>query len=86
MIKKDLAQRLSTRTGIEERLSTKIIDIIFDILAESFEKEEDSQFRGFGTFKIVETKPKVGRVIATGEPVHIPARKKVVFKFFRECK
>lgn len=86
MIKKDLAERLTKRTGIEERLSTKIIDIIFDILADSFDQEESSQFRGFGTFKIVETKPKVGRIIATGEPVQIPARKKVVFKFTRECK
>ena len=34
---------------------------------------------GFGTFKVVETAARVGRNPKTGEPVEIPAKRKIKF-------
>ena len=84
MKKSDLKSRVAKATGVEHHIVGVIVDAVFHELKEGFVTGEKMEFRGFGTFSHHYTAPKVGRVIATGEPVNIPARNIVKFKVSKE--
>lgn len=48
-------------------------------ITEALAKGERITLPGFGTFKVVETAARTGRNPQTGEPVDIPAKRKVKF-------
>ena len=48
--------------------------------AEALRRGERIEIRGFGTFSVTETKARNGRNPRTGQPVKIPAGRRVRFK------
>ncbi|HEX5321816.1 MAG TPA: HU family DNA-binding protein [Stellaceae bacterium] len=55
-------------------------DALFATVAEALRRGERIEIRGFGTFSVNETKARNGRNPRTGQPVKIPAGRRVRFK------
>lgn len=84
MKKADLKSRVAKATGVEHHVVGAVVDAIFNELKNGFVTGEKMEFRDFGTFTQRHTASKVGRVIATGEPVTIPARNTIKFKVSKD--
>lgn len=84
MKKSDLKSRVAQATGVEHHIVGVIVDAVFDELKKGFITGEKVEFRGFGTFTKRTTGAKIGRIIATGAPIDIPARNTIKFKVSKE--
>jgi len=84
--KVELARRLSRRFGFTQREANVIVDHIVNTLADELSQGSRIELRGLGTFGIKQRKPSLGRVVKTGQPVPVPALKRVFFRPGRELK
>lgn len=75
----DLADSLRNRFGLTTTDSYKMIDIIFDEIAQSLVHGEEVKISGFGTFKILSKPARMGRNPKTGIPAVISARRVTSF-------
>lgn len=64
----------------------KALSAVITALGSAFEKGEDVQFQGFGTFHVKERPAKEGRNPKTGARVQIAATKTVSFKLGKSLK
>ena len=62
------------------------VEAILDAIRKSLKKQEAVTISGFGTFKVKQTKARMGRNPKTGEAIKISAKKKVSFKASKELK
>tara|TARA_B100001123_G_C15339966_1_gene1034432 strand:+ start:6715 stop:6990 length:276 start_codon:yes stop_codon:yes gene_type:complete len=58
----------------------KILDIIFTEIAEALHRGENIEIRGFGSYKIVNRKARIGRNPKNSEKVQIPAKRAIKWK------
>ena len=58
----------------------KIFEIIFDEFKNAFNRNENVEIRGFGTYKIIKRKARIGRNPKNSEIVQIPEKKAVKWK------
>ena len=81
MTKADLAQTLfPTNSGLTNRDALRLVDLLFDIVKRHLKKGESIHIVGFGTFEVVNRKPRRGRNPVTGEPIHLPGHRALVFR------
>ena len=80
MTKKDLANILNKNLGISLKETAKIVDKFFDLIVKNLSQGKDVKLPGFGSIKIQERKPRLGRNPTTGEPIQIAQRKAIVFR------
>jgi len=80
MTKKDIVLKITDMTGIKQVDVKKIVQLTFDVITESLNRDEKVELRNFGVFKVKERKARFGRNPRTGESVPVPPRKVVVFK------
>ena len=88
MNKSDLIGVVAEKTGMTKKDIEKVVNAVFDGIAESLTKGDKVQIIGFGTFDVRDRKEREGRNPATGETITIPAAKVPVFKAgkaLREC-
>ena len=79
--KRDLALKVSERTGCRKNLASGMVDSMFAAMRDSLIQGDRIEIRGFGVFQVKETKPKpAARNPRTGEIIYVPARKKTHFK------
>ena len=81
MTKRELATRISTETGFNQRDVLAVIHKTLDYIIESLARNESVEFRNFGVFEVRVRKSRVGR--NPNKPtnvVTIPTRKVVKFK------
>ncbi len=79
MTKSDLIQQISKDTGLSQNQSGRIVNRVFQTIAEALQKGEEVRITGFGTFRSTETKERTGRNPRTGEEIRIPAGRRVSF-------
>jgi DNA-binding protein HU-beta len=87
MTKSQLLQKLADGAGITKKQSGQVLDTLVSLTVGSVRKGDPVKIVGLGTFRKVQTKARMGRNPQTGEPIKIPARKKVRFsvaKTFKE--
>lgn len=84
MTKADLVANLAVKLNISKRESEVVFDAVIDEMREALltDAEHEITVRGFGHFEVVETKPRKGRNIRTGEVIAIPPKQKVKFKSY----
>ena len=81
MVKSELIQKLCNsypnilRTDIE-----KILDIVFLEIIEALCRGENIEIRGFGTYKIIKRKARIGRNPKNSESVQIPEKNAIKWK------
>lgn len=88
MTKSQLVQKLSDDTGVTKKQAGDLLEKLVDTTVASVKKGDPVKIPGLGTFRKVQTKARMGRNPQTGEPIKIPARKKVRFsvaKTFKEA-
>jgi DNA-binding protein HU-beta len=78
--KSDLIGVVAEKTGMTKKDIEKVVNAVFDGIAESLTKGDKVQIIGFGTFDVRDRKEREGRNPATGETITIPAAKVPVFK------
>ena len=80
MTKKELASRLHKKMGLNLKESAKIVDKFFEMIINSLSKGSDVKLPKFGSLKIQERRPRLGRNPSTGERIEISKRKAIVFR------
>jgi integration host factor subunit beta len=79
--KKDIALEIAKATGCNQSLASQMVDSLFQTIRENLIKGDRVEIRGFGVFQVKDTLPRTAaRNPRTGEPVSIPARRKIFFR------
>ncbi len=88
MTKADIIENVYEKVGgFSKKEAAEIVETVFDTIKETLERGEKIKISGFGNFVVRDKNSRVGRNPQTGEPIKIPARKKVGFsvaKTFKE--
>ncbi len=81
MVKSELIHKLcNMHPNILRKDIEKILDIIFSEITEALYRGENIEIRGFGTYKIVNRKARIGRNPKNSEKVEIPAKRAIKWK------
>ncbi len=78
IIKADIINKI-TQKGVPFNDASDILDDIFNAITEALVEEGEVKIKGFGTFKKLSKKERIGRNLKTGEESVISARKTVSF-------
>lgn len=80
MKKAEVVQKLMDRNeGLTQTLASKIVNDVFEVIADALLDGDSYNQDKFGTFKVVNRAPRKGRNPQTGEVVDIPAKTAVKF-------
>jgi len=85
MNKAQLIEAVAKNTCTKKEAQTAV-ETLLDAIRSSLKKKEPVTISGFGTFKVKETKARMGRNPKTGEAIQIPAKKKITFRASKELK
>ena len=85
MNKAQLVEAVAQNTSTKKE-AQMAVETILDSIKSSLKKKEDVAISGFGTFKVKQTKARMGRNPKTGEQIQIPAKKKVAFRASKDLK
>tara|TARA_B100001175_G_C19432774_1_gene602018 strand:- start:444 stop:734 length:291 start_codon:yes stop_codon:yes gene_type:complete len=77
--KNEILKTINSALGTPFSLSEKIVNNILDTIVDGLNSENIVKIKGFGTFKILYKKSRVGRNPKTGQSHEIIARKTVTF-------
>jgi len=81
MVRSELLQKLcNLYPSIFRKDLEKIIEIIFQEIINSLKEGKNIEIRGFGTYKIVKRKARVGRNPKNAELVQIPEKNVIKWK------
>jgi integration host factor subunit alpha len=75
-----MADRLFEELGLNKREAKEIVEMFFDELRRSLERNEQIKLSGFGNFELREKGERPGRNPKTGEEIPISARRVVTFR------
>jgi integration host factor subunit alpha len=80
MTKADLISNIYEKVGLSKKESTKIVELIFEIIRAALEHGDKVKISGFGNFNVRSKKVRRGRNPQTGEEIAISARSVLTFK------
>lgn len=83
MNKTELIKDVARATGCTISNTKKILDACFGRIGEALGDGDDVSILGFGTFKTVRKKERIGRNPQTGESMTIPEHTSIKFKVGR---
>jgi DNA-binding protein HU-beta len=86
MTKAQLVTKLAEAGGVSRKQCDQILDDLVDTVVKSVKKGESVKIPGLGIFRLRKMKARMGRNPQTGEPIKIPARKKVGFSVAKTFK
>jgi len=88
MTKAQLVAKLAEAGGVSRKQADDFLTALIDNVVKTVKKGEALKIPGLGIFRLRKMKARIGRNPQTGEPIKIPARKKVGFtvaKAFKEA-
>jgi DNA-binding protein HU-beta len=80
MNRSELAEKLAKETACTERDAKASVDAVIDTIQYELRAGGIVEFKGFGSFSVIEQPERQGRNPQTGEQITIPAGKRVKFK------
>ena len=86
MMKKDIIDIVSRKTGLNRGHTRAVVECVLDIFMESLAGEGRIEIRNFGVFRVKRTPRRMGRNPVTREEAVVPARNIVQFKAGRTMK
>ncbi len=86
LTKRRISQYISEEMGFSVRSVEGVVDQLFSCMEQALLEGHDIKIVRFGTFTTVDKKARKGTDLATGKPVTIPPRRKVVFRPSRTLK
>ena len=84
--KADLVEEVTKLGDLTRRDSEVIVETIFDSVIGALRSGDKIEIRGFGSFRIRQRKPRIGRNPKTGTRVEVPAKKVPYFKPSKELR
>ena len=85
MVRSELLQQLCNHhPNLLRRDLEKIIEIVFFEISEALCRGENVEIRGFGIFKTILRKSRIGRNPKNSEPVQIPEKKAIKWKMSKK--
>lgn len=89
MTKSEMVKKLGESWGgISNRQANDNLDALIKFIVATVKKDKVLKIPNLGTFKLRQTKARMGRNPQTGEPIKIAAKRKVAFsaaKVFKEA-
>lgn len=86
MTKAQLVDAVAREADLTRKHAQIIVKTIFESIVDSLQVGEKIELRGFGSFRIRERGPRIGRNPRTGEEVPVPAKRIPYFKPGKELK
>jgi len=81
MVKSELLQKLCNQNPqLIRKDIEKILEVIFSEIIEALSKGENVEIRGFGTYKLIKKKARIGRNPKNSETVQIPEKNAIKWK------
>lgn len=80
MNKKEMIKVISDETNVDKDTVNKIFDSIFNLFKNELNRGEDVIVTGFGGFRTVERKKRIGLNLSTGEQIEVSPRRVVTFR------
>lgn len=75
MNKAELIEEVAGQTGLTKRTSGKAVDAVVSAISDCLARGEKVTLVGFGTFRVIKRKARVGRNPQTGGTIQVPAKK-----------
>lgn len=86
MTKADLVERIFEKIGLSKREAQEIVEILFDIMKQTFVEGESVKISGFGTFNVRQKMARRGRNPKTGDDLEITPRRVITFRASNKLK
>jgi integration host factor subunit beta len=86
MTKADLVEKVTGLGDLTRRDGEVIVETIFGSVIGALQSGDKIEIRGFGSFRIRQRNPRIGRNPKTGERVEVPAKAVAYFKPSRELR
>lgn len=86
MTKAELVEEVTQLGDLTRRDGEVIVDTIFDAVIGALRAGDKIEIRGFGSFRIRQRKPRIGRNPKTGAKVDVPAKRVPYFKPSKELR
>lgn len=80
MNKEQLVKAVASKAGVSQKEANAVLKAFVEAVKEALAGGEKVQLVGFGSFQAKHVPARQGRNPKTGEPIHIPPRKKPIFK------
>lgn len=80
MNKKDLVRAMAAKAEMKVVEAERALSAFMEAVTEALSGGEEVRLSGFGTFRVVERKPRRMKNPRTGEEMEIPAKRVVKFK------
>ena len=84
--KQDVIAHVSAKTQLPHQRATEVVQQTFDTIVEFLSQGKRIEVRNFGVFDVKVKRARMGRILATMEPVEIPSRAVVRFKPGKEMR
>lgn len=79
LTKSALAHAVAKENGLTISKANEVVGSVLSNLEQALADGENVRLTGFGSFKVKETKARTGRNPSTGEPIDVPASRRVSF-------
>src|ERR1700676_5207561 len=86
MTKADLVEKVTRLGDLTRRDGEVIVETIFESVIGALQGGDKIEIRGFGSFRIRQRNPRIGRNPKTGERVEVPAKRVPYFKPSKELR
>jgi integration host factor subunit beta len=86
MTKADLVEKVTRLGDLTRRDGEIIVETVFDSVISALQSGDKIEIRGFGSFRIRQRNPRIGRNPKTGERVEVPAKRVPYFKPSKELR
>jgi len=80
MTKADIIESIYEKVGLSKEESSRIVELVLEILKDTLENGEKVKISGFGNFVVRAKRSRRGRNPQTGDEIQITARKVLTFK------
>ena len=80
MTKAELIEQLSDAVELTLMESEVVVESLFDSIVKALRGGDKVQIRGFGSFRVGQRQPRIGRNPKTGARVEVPAKKIAHFR------
>ena len=86
MTKAELVEKVSDQINLTKKQTEVVVNTVFQSITESLSEGKKVELRGFGSFRIRERNPRIGRNPKSGETVNVPSKKVPFFKAGKELR
>ncbi|MBI5788505.1 MAG: integration host factor subunit beta [Candidatus Schekmanbacteria bacterium] len=86
MVRAELAAQVASHLGVNKKLASTVINIVFKNIGDALNNGDKVELRGFGSFTMRTRLPRQARNPKTGETVQVSAKKVPFFKPGKDLK